>query len=101
MRVKAAMLVALAGMGLSIAYQASAGSRNLSCISDSTVHERQVVRDCGQNAEPQPHAIIDQDPPFPPLPRRFVKNGESKGEGNRSHDRGHDAQGGGNPGGPN
>lgn len=68
MRTNMAMLAILAGFGVSIAGEAMAEARNLSCISGLSPNERRLLRDCGP--EPQPILevveIVDDVPPPPP-----------------------------------
>ena len=100
MRTILAMFAATAGLGLSIADEATA--KNLSCISGLAPNEQRLIRDC----EPKPTdpviiAVI-QAPPPPPPPPIPIKNGEGgKGGGGHGRDQDHDAPaGGGDPGGP-
>ena len=101
MRSNLAMLAVLAGVGLSIAAEAVAESKNLSCITDLSPSERRLLRDCGPLADPPPeptYTIIQVlPPPPPPIP---IKNGEGgKGSG-AQRDKDHDAPAGGNDPGP-
>jgi len=100
MRTYPVRLVLLAAFGVSIAQSALADAKNLSCISDESVHARKVLRDC-EHVLPEPTYIIVyeqpvDDPNGPPMP---VKHGEG-----HDHHGGRDAGsdgGGGNAGGPN
>lgn len=100
---KLTVLAALIGSSLSIAQMALADAKNLSCISDESVHARKVLRDCEQVA-PEPTYIIVyeqpvDDPNGPPMP---IKHGEGRDHhGGRGSNSDGGNGGGGNAGGPN
>ena len=101
MRTILAMLAATAGFGLTVAGEAMAEAKNLSCISGIAPNEQRLIRDCEPEPEPDIFYVYEvpvQPPPPPPIP---MKNGES-GKGGGAHP-GHDHDapaGGGEPGGP-
>jgi hypothetical protein len=102
MRTNLAMLAVLAGVGLSIAAEAVAESKNLSCISEISPNEQRLLRDCEPTPEEEIVYVLEvlDLPPPPPPPPIPIKNGEGgKGGGAHGHDRDHDAPaGGGDPG---
>ena len=96
-----AMLAVMAGVGLSIASEAVAEPKNLSCITDLSPSERHLLRDCGP--EPVEKEIVDvyEVPvPPPPLPAIPIKNGEGGKGGGVHGDNDHDAPAGGGDSGP-
>ena len=104
MRIFPVKLVLLAAIGVSLAHSALADAKNLSCISDESVHARKVLRDC-EHVLPEPTYIIVyeqpvDDPNGPPIP---VKHGEGRDRhgGRGSNSDGGNGGGGGNAGGPN
>jgi len=99
MHTNSVTLIVAAALGLSIGHGAFADAKNLSCISDESVHARKVLRDCDQIREPEPIYVVEQlpDPNGPPIP---IKHGERKGDGGKDHNsHDHGAPGGGNAGG--
>jgi hypothetical protein len=103
MRVNLAMLAVLAGVGVSIAAEAVAESKNLSCITDLSPNEQRLLRDCEPAAVETYYLYgpIGAPPPPPPPPPIPTKNGEG-GKGGAQRDKDHDSPaGGGNSGDPN
>src|SRR5262245_44169068 len=95
-------LVLVAAIGASVAHSALADAKNLSCISDESVHARKVVRDCAHEHEEPTYTIVYEqpvDPNGPPIP---VKHGEGRDHhGGRGSNSDGGNGGGGNAGGPN
>jgi hypothetical protein len=96
MRVTLVMLAALAGIGLSTVDEAFADARNLSCISDGTILERRVIRDCGKDGQPIVEPAPEVTPP-PPPPILLMHDGGRKAGDGSNH--GREKQGGGSSGG--
>ena len=100
MRSNLAMLAVLAGVGVSIAAEAVAESKNLSCIIELSPNERRELRDCGPLETPT-YTAVEEIPivPPPPPPMLPMKNGEGGKGAGAQRDKDHDGPaGGGDPG---
>jgi uncharacterized membrane protein YgcG len=98
------MLATLAGLGASLAGEAAADVKNLSCITEDSPIEHRVIRDCGNFQPPVYEPAVEVVvPPPPPEPAKFVgdrggKSGERSGR-DREPKGGGGSQGGNSGGG--
>jgi hypothetical protein len=74
------VLAMLAGLSLSIAGEAMAEAKNLSCISGLSPNERRLLRDCGPESVPILEVEIVDDMPPPPPPTALMHEGGRKAD---------------------